>query len=232
MNKKRIVCLAVFLLLLFGASMGVLAGCDAAVLHTPGQQTEKASEADAVDLHAVGQQTKEILQGNNKLSYLSADGEAVVITQQDIKLARLKKEFLGLDVDEQDIIDQYIRQRVVLLEAVRLGLDISWEQARENQANIIAQIKESTKSDDKYERENAQQVLSYMEDYIDGLGLTEEEYLDFTAGEQLLLDAAQALQDYFKAEHYPGGAVPATFEADWNAYVDELVAAATVEIEE
>ena len=34
MNKKRIVCLAVFLLLLFGASMGVLAGCDAAVLHT------------------------------------------------------------------------------------------------------------------------------------------------------------------------------------------------------
>lgn len=71
-----------------------------------------------------------------------------------------------------------------------------------------------------------------MEDYIDGLGLTEEEYFDFTAGEQLLLDAAQALQDYFKAEHYPDGAAPATFEADWNAYVDALVAAATVEIEE
>lgn len=155
MNNKRIVFLAVFLLLLFGAIMGVLAGCDVTVLQTTGQQTEKASEADAVDLHAVGQQTKEILQGNNKLSYLSADGEAVVITQQDIKLARLKKEFLGLDVDEQDIIDQYIRQRVVLLEAMRLGLDISWEQARKNQANIIAQIKESTKSDDKYERENA-----------------------------------------------------------------------------
>ncbi|MBQ2887611.1 MAG: hypothetical protein IJE29_01655 [Firmicutes bacterium] len=175
------------------------------------------------DFFDLGQKTSNILpNSSSNTSDILSDSN--IITQKDIDLLRLKKDFLGLDDTENEMINNLIRQRVIFKEADRLNLTINHDEAKKHIIDIMNQAEKLTQSENEAERTSAEQTLSFINSYIDGLGITQDEYFDLAAEEQRRIDASIALQAYFKDTLAPKTAEdPVLFEEAWNNYVDELV---------
>ena len=175
------------------------------------------------DFFDLGQKTSNILQ-NSSSNTSNILSNSDIITQKDIDLLRLKKEFLGLDDTENEMINNLIRQRVIFKEADRLNLTINHDEAKKQIIDIMNQAEQLTQSENEAERTAAEQTLSFINSYIDGLGITQDEYFDLAAEEQREIDASTALQAYFKDTLATETAEdPVLFEKAWNNYVDELV---------
>ena len=122
------------------------------------------------------------------------------------------------------MINNLIRQRVIFKEADRLNLTINHDEAKKQIIDIMNQAEQLTQSENEAERTSAEQTLSLINSYIDGLDITQDEYFDLAAEEQRRIDASIALQAYFKDTLAPETADdPVLFEEAWNNYVDELV---------
>lgn len=175
------------------------------------------------DFFNLGQKTANILQNSaSNTDDILTDGS--IITQKDIELLRLKKDFLGLTDTEDEMVNQLIRQRVIFKEADRLNLTINHDEAKQQIIDIMNQAEKSTQSANEAERTSAEQTLSFINSYIDGLGITRDEYFDLAANEQHEIAAAAALQAYFKDTLTTEIANdPVLFAEAWNNYVDELV---------
>ena len=182
------------------------------------------------DFFGLGQKTAKVLQNDLSAEAQTDEGE-IVITQKDIDLLKLKKDFLGLPDDEQQMIDELVRQRVIFCEAEKLDLVMSREEAKQINLDIMAQAEQMLQSDNEAERASAQQMMDYINAYIEGLGVTEEEYWDMAAEEYRQISASTALQEYFKTMQSDKTADnKELFDAAWEEYVDWLVAAAKVEV--
>ncbi|HIU09674.1 MAG TPA: hypothetical protein IAB00_00240 [Candidatus Avidehalobacter gallistercoris] len=177
------------------------------------------------DFFTLGQKTSHILQ-NSPSNTSNTLSDSNIITQRDIDLLRLKKDFLQLDDSEDEMVNKLLRQRIIFQEAERLNLTISHAEAKERVIDIMNQAEKLTQSANEAERTSAEQTLSFINSYIDGLGITQDEYFDLAAEEQREIEAAAALQSYFKDTLATETANdPVLFEEAWNKYVDELVEA-------
>ncbi len=157
----------------------------------------------------------------------------IVITQQDIDMLRLKKDWLNLPDDEQQMIDDLVRQRVIFCEAESLDLVMSYEDAKQINLDTMAQAEQALQSDDEAERKSARQMIDYVNAYIEALGVTEAEYWDMAAEEYRRNAAAAALQEHFNAaQSEETAADPALLASAWEEYVDAVVTAANVEVTE
>lgn len=162
-----------------------------------------------------------------------ANAYEIVITQQDIDVLRLKKDLLGLPDDEQQMIDELVRQRVIFCEAASLDLVMSHDEAKQINLDVMAQAEQALQSDDEAARASARQMVDYINSYIEALGVTEAEYWDLAADDYREAAAAAALQEHFKAvQSGEIAADPELLAAAWEEYVDALVAAAKVEMAE
>lgn len=157
----------------------------------------------------------------------------IVITQQDIDMLRLKKELLGLPDDEQKMIDELVRRRVIFCEAESLDLVMSHEVSKQVNLDVMAHAEQVLQDGDEAEREAAQQMVDHINTYIEKLGVTEAEYWDLAAEDYRRTAAEAALQEHFNAaQSEKVAADPELLAAAWEEYVDALVAAAKVAMPE
>lgn len=155
----------------------------------------------------------------------------IVITQQDIDMLRLKNELLGLADDEQQMLDELVRRRVIFCEAASLDLVMSHADAKQINLDVMAHAEQVLQDGDETERVAAQQMVDYINTYIEQLGVTEAEYWDLAAEDYRRTAAEAALQEHFNAaQSEKVAADPELLAAAWEEYVDALVAAAKVEM--
>ena len=178
-------------------------------------------------------------QGNNVKNILNDDSESIVsvndinISETDYKLLKYQYENIMNQKDKTDdeIIKELIRNQVIINEAEKLGISVTYDEAKDEMDNIYLQFESGMKSEDETEKDNATEAYNNLVQFAKGLGLSLEEYKDTyqIPGWQKQMSMA-ALYKHFRSQ-LPAETLENRDQVDelYEKYVDDLVANANIQ---
>ena len=163
------------------------------------------------------------------LEVFAAKNAGQPITQADVDYARqVAIATPGASADaitEAGVLDALLRIRVIYLEAERLDLLPDFAAARVKAEDRYHEVQLAIGGPESPEREQAQQMWDFWQEYRQNMGWTEEELLTNNACSRQIQEAGQALQAQFEAD------LPQAVLADdlartkaWSEHFEELVA--------
>ncbi len=128
-------------------------------------------------------------------------------------------------ITEAGVLDALLRIRVIYLEAERLDLLPDFAAARVKAEDRYHEVQLAIGGPESPEREQAQQMWDFWQEYRQNMGWTEAELLTYNACSRQIYEAGRALQAQFEAE------LPQAVLADdlartkaWSEHFEELVA--------
>lgn len=107
------------------------------------------------------------------LSYDKGLEQINVMDISETEKEELRNQLEANQKTSSEILDEYIKQAVILQEADRVGIEVTLEDARE-----IAETQYFLLKNSADESEANALNFRFLEDYMDSMGYTEEEYLD------------------------------------------------------
>lgn len=87
----------------------------------------------------------------------------------------------GKTMTDQEIIGKLERRQVILAEAERLGISVSLDDARHYLEDMFALIDANLDSEKEAERESARQTMEMLKQYMSGLDMNRQEYIELAA---------------------------------------------------
>ncbi len=147
------------------------------------------------------------------------------ITQAELDWVWQSMRFKDETVTQAEALTALLEERAVLLEAESLGIAPSLEEARQQAQENYNQFLGLYASSDSQNVHGAQEAWQALQDYMQYMGLEEEEYLEEAAKAQQVMMAKSAVIENFEAD------LPQAVLADdlartkaWNEHFEELVA--------
>ncbi len=185
--------------------------------HSQPDTSTVADEQQVIpDMYALGSAVREI----------RGDGTALTL-EDEAALLKANQAGLGKEMTDEEAMYQIKRRHVIFAEAQRLGISASLDEARRYLENMFTLIKSGLDSDSEAERTSSRQVQEMMQQYIDGMGITMEEYIELAAPSIQWQLSADALMQHFCSTLDVGvTADREQLEKLYNEYIDGLMAAA------
>ncbi len=185
-------------------------------------------DVEKYDFFGFGKSTSQILQNSPQIQNNNDDLSA---TSTEIELFKLRNEFLNIEMTEQEIEDRIFQQNAIVQEAERIGVGIDLEQAKEQVRESLRMIDDLLENGSESEKHYAQITKDNMDAYIQGLGVTEEQYIEIAAKDMQRIMAGAALEEHFR-NNMASELVndPVKLELELKAYTDEIVENAKKEL--
>lgn len=163
------------------------------------------------------------------LAVFAAKNAGQPITQADVDYVRQTAVAMpgaaAKAVTDAGILDALLRIRVIYLEAGRLDLLPDFATSYVKAEEHYREVQQAIEGPESPERQAAQQMWDFWQEYRQNMGWTEEELLTYNACSRQIYEAGRALQAQFEAE------LPQAVQADdlerlraWSEHFEELVA--------
>lgn len=163
------------------------------------------------------------------LAVFAAKNAGQPITQADVDYVRqtavATPGAAAKAITDAGILDALLRIRVIYLEAGRLDLLPDFATSYVKAEEHYREVQQAIEGPESPERQAAQQMWDFWQEYRQTMGWTEEELLTYNACSRQIYEAGRALQTRFEAE------LPQAVQADdlerlraWSEHFEELVA--------
>ncbi|MBQ3180217.1 MAG: hypothetical protein IJB55_02570 [Firmicutes bacterium] len=128
-----------------------------------------------------------------------SDSDNYSVSEQEVALMKANLAATGKTMTDAEIIDTLKRRQTIFAEAERLGISVSLDEARQYLEDMFTLINDNLDSESEAERTSAGQTMALMQQYMDGLDMTQQEYIELAAPLVQKILSGNALLQYFRS---------------------------------
>lgn len=134
----------------------------------------------------------------NAADIMSVDNMEPALAQE-FALIKANLAATGKTMTDAEIIDTLKRRQTIFAEAERLDISVSLDEARQYLEDMFTLINDNLDSESEAERTSAGQTMALMQQYMDGLDMTQQEYIELAAPLVQKILSGNALLQYFRS---------------------------------